>query len=365
MREESEVAAAAAASHHGPSRRPQHCQQLDGSGAAAPLALPGGGGSPESLRNGYVKSCATPLRQDPSKSFFSLLLFPAATFSTSCRALLCLGALTAVVLSLLAFHDQDSAGGQQDGKSWRNPRPLHALLCLTRCLSPLFSIACAFFFLTCYLAGGRRGEHGGGTTHWWLLALPVCCYSGDFVALQCLLPAEGHEAEPQPHVEPQMVLGRLLTVLGSVAALTLLHSSLNLRRSLLVLVFSSLVWLVSLTSLPCVPPALRPLLAGSVGVSGCLLALCGGEHGIFSAQRRGAHHQHPHHSRLPSVEEKVPVIRPRRRSSCVSLGETSASYYGSCKMFRRPSLPCISREQVGVSETGAKNFLRSERPSLS
>uniref|UniRef100_A0A672UP17 Phosphodiesterase n=1 Tax=Strigops habroptila TaxID=2489341 RepID=A0A672UP17_STRHB len=355
MREERE--AAAAASHHGPSRPPQHCQQPDGGGVAAPLALPAGGGSPESLRNGYVKSCATPLRQDPPKSFLSLLLFPAATSSTSCRALLCLGALTAVVLSLLAFHDRDSAGGQQDGRSWWSPRPLHALLCLTRCLSPLFSIACAFFFLTCYLAGGRRGEHGGGTTRWWLLALPVCCYSGDFVALQWLLPAEGHEEEPQPPAEPQMVLARLLTVLGSVAAPTLLQSSLKLRRSLLVLVFSSLVWLVSLTSLHSVPPALRPLLAGSVGVAGCLLALCGGEHGIFSAQRR-AHHQHHHHSRLPSVEEKVPVIRPRRRSSCVSLGETSASYYGSCKMFRRPSLPCISREQMILWDWDLKQWYK-------
>uniref|UniRef100_A0A8B9F6J9 Phosphodiesterase n=1 Tax=Amazona collaria TaxID=241587 RepID=A0A8B9F6J9_9PSIT len=355
MREEREVAAAA--SHHGPSRPPQHCQQLDGGGAAVPLALPGGGGSPESVRNGYVKSCATPLRQDPPKSFLSLLLFPAATFSTSCRALLCLGALTAVVLSLLAFHDRDSAGGQHNGRSWRNPRPLHALLCLTRCLSPLFSIACAFFFLTRYLAGGRRGEHCGGTTRWWLLALPVCCYSGDFVALQCLLPAERHEEEPQP-TEPQMVLGRLLTVLGSVAALTLLHSSLKLRRSLLVLIFSSLVWLMSLTSLHCVPPALTPLLAGSVGVAGCLLALCVGEHGILSVQRRGAQHQQHHHSRLPSVEEKVPVIRPRRRSSCVSLGETSASFYGSCKMFRRPSLPCISREQMILWDWDLKQWYK-------
>ncbi|NXF28542.1 PDE3B phosphodiesterase, partial [Nyctibius bracteatus] len=351
MREDRE---AAAASHHGPSKPPQHCQQPDGGGAAAPLALPGGS-SPESLRNGYVKSCATPLRQDPPKSFLSLLLFPTAASSSS-RALLSLGALAAVVLSLLAFPGRGSAGGQQDGSSWRSPRALHALLCLSRCLSPLFSIACAFFFLTCYLAGGRRGEHGGGTTRWWLLALPVCCYSGDFVALQWLLPAEGHEEEPP--AEPQMVLGRLLTVLASVAALTLLQSSLKLRRRLLVLVFSSLVWLVSLTGLHPLPPALRPLLAGSVGVAGCLLALCVGERGIFSAQSRGAHHQHHHHPRLPSVEEKVPVIKPRRRSSCVSLGETSASYYGSCKMFRRPSLPCISREQMILWDWDLKQWYK-------
>ncbi|NXF01711.1 PDE3B phosphodiesterase, partial [Smithornis capensis] len=345
MREERE-AAAAAASPPGPSRAPQHCPQPDGGGAAAPAALTG---SAETLRNGYVKSCATPLRQDPPKSFLSLLLFPTASSS---RARLALGVLAAAALSLLAFPGRGSARDQQDGSSWRSPRPLHALLCLSHCLSPLFSIVCAFFFLTCYLAGGRRGEHGGGTPRWWLLALPVCCYSGDLVALQWLLPSEGHEEEPQ------MFLGRLLTVLCSVAALTLLQSSLKLRRSLLVLVFSSLVWLVSLTSLHSLPPALRPLLAGTVGVAGCLLALCGGEHGIFSAQSRGAHHQHHRHPRLPSVEEKVPVIRPRRRSSCVSLGETSASYYGSCKMFRRPSLPCISREQMILWDWDLKQWYK-------
>ncbi|NWU19351.1 PDE3B phosphodiesterase, partial [Dyaphorophyia castanea] len=345
MREERE-AAAAAASPPGAGRAPQHCPQPDGGGAAAPAALPG---SAESLRNGYVKSCATPLRQDPPKSFLSLLLFPTASSS---RARLALGVLAAAVLSLLAFPGRGSSRGQQDGSSWRSPRALHALLCLSRCLSPLFSIACAFFFLTCYLAGGRRGEHGGGTTRWWLLALPLCCYSGDFVALQWLLPAEGHEEEPQ------IFLGRLLTVLVSVAALTLLQSSLKLRRSLLVLVFCSLVWLVSLSSLQALPPALGPLLAGTVGVAGCLLALCGGEHGIFSAQSRGAHHQHHRHPRLPSVEEKVPVIRPRRRSSCVSLGETSASYYGSCKMFRRPSLPCISREQMILWDWDLKQWYK-------
>ncbi|NXE49701.1 PDE3B phosphodiesterase, partial [Casuarius casuarius] len=354
MREERE-AAAASASHRGASKLPQHYQQPDGA-AAAPLALPGGGGGPESLRNGYVKSCATPLRQDPPKSFLSLLLLPAAASSSS-RALLSLGALAAVVLSLLAFHGRGSAGGQPDGSSWRSPRPLRALLCLSRCLSPLFSIACAFFFLTCRLARDKRGEHGDGTTRWWLLALPVCCFSGDFVALQWLLPAEGREEESQDPAELQTAAGRLLTMLGSVTALTLLQRSLKLRRSLLILVFSSLVWLVSFTSLNSLPPALRPLLAGLVGVAGCLLALCGWERGIFSAQSRGAHHQQ-HHPRLPSVEEKVPVIRPRRRSSCVSLGEASASYYGSCKMYRRPSLPCISREQMILWDWDLKQWYK-------
>ncbi|KAM7163542.1 cGMP-inhibited 3',5'-cyclic phosphodiesterase 3B isoform 2-T2 [Macrochelys suwanniensis] len=358
MREERE--AAAAASQHGPSKLPQQPPQ-DGGGLAAPLARPGSG--PESLRNGYVKSCVTPLRQDPPKGFLSLLLLPAA----SPRALLSLGALAAFVLSLLLSYGRSSPWGRQGESGWRGPSALRTLLGLSHCLSPLFSIACAFFFLTCYLARDKReepgGGGGGGTSLWWLLALPLCCYSGDFVALQWLLPAEGPRDSPQGPAELQMVAGRLLTVLGSVAVLTLLQSTLKLRRSLLVLVFSSLVWLVSLTSLSSLPPSLRPLLAGSVGVAGCLLALLGWQRGVFSAQSRGAQHQH-HHPRLPSVEEKVPVIRPRRRSSCVSLGETPTSYYGSCKMSRRPSLPCISREQMILWDWDLKQWYKPHHQGL-
>ncbi|CAM5120712.1 unnamed protein product [Eretmochelys imbricata] len=350
MREERE--AAAAASQHGPSKLPQQPPQ-DGGGVAAPLARPGGG--PESLRNGYVKSCVTPLRQDPPRGFLSLLLLPAA----SPRALLSLGALAAFVLSLLLCYGRSSPWGRQGESGWCGPSALRTLLGLSHCLSPLFSIACAFFFLTCYLARDKREEPGGGggTSLWWLLALPLCCYSGDFVALQWLLPTEGHRGSPQGPAELQMVAGRLLTVLGSVAVLTLLQSTLKLRRSLLVLVFSSLVWLVSLTSLSSLPPSLRPLLAGSVGVAGCLLALLGWQRGIFSAQSRGAQHQH-HQPRLPSVEEKVPVIRPRRRSSCVSLGEMPTSYHSSCKMSRRPSLPCISREQMILWDWDLKQWYK-------
>uniref|UniRef100_A0A8C9FV05 Phosphodiesterase 3B n=1 Tax=Pavo cristatus TaxID=9049 RepID=A0A8C9FV05_PAVCR len=317
----------------------------DGAGPPPPPALP------ESLRNGYVRGCATPLRRDPPESFPSPPLCPSAAASSR-RALLSLGALAAVALSLLAFPGRGSAG-PQDGGGWRSPRALHALLSLTRCLSPLFSIACAFFFLTCRLARGERGA-----TRWWLLALPVCCYSGDFVALRWLPPAQGRGEEPLAPGEPRLAAGRLLAALGSVAALTLLQSSAGLRRSLLVLLFSGAVWLVSLTGLQPLPPALRPLLAGSVGVAGCLLALCGAERGIFPARGRAAPQQHHPQPRLPGVEDKVPAVRPRRRSSCVSLGEASGSYYGSSKMFRRPSLPCISREQMILWDWDLKQWYK-------
>jgi len=352
MREERE--AAASVSRRGPGKPPPpHRSQLDGAGPPAPPALP------ESLRNGYVRGCATPLRRDLPESLPSPPLCPsAAAAASSRRGLLSLGALAAVALSLLAFPGRGSAG-PQDGGGWRSPRALHALLSLSRCLSPLFSIACAFFFLTCRLARGERGA-----TRWWLLALPVCCYSGDLVALRWLPPAQGRGEEPLAPGEPRLAAGRLLAALGSVAALTLLRSSAGLRRSLLVLLFSGTVWLVSLTGLQPLPPALRPLLAGSVGVAGCLLALCGAERGIFPERGRAEHQQHHPQPRLPGAEDKVPAVRPRRRSSCVSLGEASGSYYGSSKMFRRPSLPCISREQVGGSGTAGGNFVSGERRSL-
>uniref|UniRef100_A0A8D0HD46 Phosphodiesterase n=1 Tax=Sphenodon punctatus TaxID=8508 RepID=A0A8D0HD46_SPHPU len=335
MREERE----AAATPHGLGKLLS--LQPDGVGPGAPS-----GG--ESLRNGYVKGCVIPLRQDPSRGFLRLLLPPAVSGS---RALLSLGALAAAfVLSLLL------SCGRESG--WRSPpaaAALRTLLGLSHCLSPLFSLACAFFFLTCYL---DRGEPGGGTGLWWLLALPLCCYSGDLVVLQwLLLPPKGEAGAPQqPPAELQLVAGRLLAVLGSVAVLTLLQRSLKLRRSLLVLVFSSLVWLVSLTSLGSLPPALRPLLSASVGMAGCLVALLRRERPLLFSPSRAAQYPQP---RLPlSPEEKVPVIRPRRRSSCVSLGETSTSYYGSCKMSRRPSLPCISREQMILWDWDLKQWYK-------
>ncbi|EHB12902.1 cGMP-inhibited 3',5'-cyclic phosphodiesterase B [Heterocephalus glaber] len=65
-----------------------------------------------------------------------------------------------------------------------------------------------------------------------------------------------------------------------------------------------------------------------------------------------------------TAEEKVPVIRPRRRSSCVSLGETAAGYYGSGKMFRRPSLPCISREQNSGGGNGVDLSVLNEARNM-
>ncbi|KAL8169891.1 UNVERIFIED_CONTAM: hypothetical protein K2H54_059385 [Gekko kuhli] len=279
-----------------------------------------GGGAPR--RNGHVKGCAAaPLPPRPP---------PAGLASR--RALFGLGAAGAA--ALLWGLRGDSAAA--------------ALAGLCGSLSPLFSLACAFFFLARYLA---RDHPGGGLG--WLLALPLCCYAGDWAALQWPLlppprrgqPDKGAPAQAPPPAELQVAAGRLLAALGAVAGLTLWQRRLKLRRSLLVLLFSSLAWLLSLTGLGSLPPALRPLLSALVGAAGCLLAL---ERRLFSAcdspPGRGPQRR-PHHCQPRGAEEKVPVVRPRRRSSCVSLGETATGYHSSCKASRRPSLPCISKEQ--------------------
>ncbi|XP_036181394.1 cGMP-inhibited 3',5'-cyclic phosphodiesterase B isoform X2 [Myotis myotis] len=327
-----------------------------------PPPADGAGSPPESLRNGYVKSSVSPLRQDPPRGFFFhlcrfcnvelLLPSPASPQqprrgSLFSRARLALGALAAFVLALLL-------GAEPESWAAGAARLRTVLSVCSLSLSPLFSIACAFFFLTCFLTRAKRGpspdRSGGGGGSWWLLALPACCYLGDFLVWQWWSwPWDGDAGAVTPYTPPAAA-GRLFLVLSCVGSLTLAHR-VGLQHSILVLLFSSLVWWVSFASLGPLPSALRPLLSCLVGGAGCLLAL-GLDH--FFQIREAFHHP-----RLSSTaEEKVPVIRPRRRSSCVSFGETSAAYQGSCKMFRRPSLPCISREQMILWDWDLKQWYK-------
>uniref|UniRef100_A0A668A4G6 Phosphodiesterase n=1 Tax=Myripristis murdjan TaxID=586833 RepID=A0A668A4G6_9TELE len=270
--------------------------------------------SPESFRNGYVKSCVTPLKQDHQRGFlFNVCRFcnedilNSKVFKISA---LYVGAFVIFAVSFLISRSL------QSDSLW----DLRTFLSgFSQSISPLFSIGCAFFFLTFYLRREKKESN-----KCWLLSLPASCYLGDFLVL-------------------------LLFVLGCVGLLTLIPT-LKLKHSILILVFASVVWLVSFTSLSGLPVLARPFFACFAGVSGSLLGLC------FD-------HYYPSRdapSGISSAEEKVPVIRPRRRSSCVSLGETSTSYYGSCKMPRRPSLPCISREQMILWDWDLKHWYKPQ-----
>ncbi|XP_041918047.1 cGMP-inhibited 3',5'-cyclic phosphodiesterase B [Alosa alosa] len=292
----------------------------------------GNANSTESFRNGYVKSCVTPLKQDHQRGFlFNLCRFCNEDILNSRLfrvSAIYAGAFVVFAVSFLIPRSLQSEHGVLDLRTF--------LSRFSQSISPLFSIGCAYFFLTFYLRRKKRES-----SRCWLLALPASCYFGDFMVLRFLQWGE------EQH-QMQMV-GRLLFVLGCVGLLTLIPT-LKLKHSILILVFASLVWLVSFTSLSCLPLCLRPVLACLAGVSGSLLALCF-DH--YAPPREAP-------SRISNAEEKVPVIRPRRRSSCVSLGETSTSYYGSCKMPRRPSLPCISREQMILWDWDLKQWYKPQ-----
>uniref|UniRef100_A0A673N9V8 Phosphodiesterase n=1 Tax=Sinocyclocheilus rhinocerous TaxID=307959 RepID=A0A673N9V8_9TELE len=292
----------------------------------------GNANNAESFRNGYVKSCVTPLKQDHPRGFlFNVCRFCNEDILKSKLfrgSALYVGALAVLVLSCFISRSFQSEHGVSELRTF--------LFDFSQSISPLFSIGCAYFFLTLYLRRTKRES-----SRCWLLSLPASCYLGDLMVLRLLQWGEEHHQ--------MQMMGRLLFVLGCVGLLTLIPT-LKLKHSVLILVFASLVWLLSFTSLGCLSPFLRPVLACTAGVSGSLLALCF-DHYYPPRETAG---------RIPNAEEKVPVIRPRRRSSCVSLGETSSSYYGSCKMPRRPSLPCISREQMILWDWDLKQWYKPQ-----
>uniref|UniRef100_A0A8C9V541 Phosphodiesterase n=1 Tax=Scleropages formosus TaxID=113540 RepID=A0A8C9V541_SCLFO len=319
----------------------------DGAGSGGGSGGGGGGGTSgsEGFRNGYVKGCVTPLKQDTRRGALGAVLLPLCRLCDAgppgarrgARAV-CVGALAALALSLLASGSLVSrvvSDGGSGGGALRTSLDLRTLLDASRSVSPLFSIGCAFFFLTCYLRRRRRESY-----RCWLVSLPASCFLGDFAVLQLL------QWGDEQHVH---MLGRLFFVLGCVGLLTLVPA-LKLQHSVLILVFASSVWLVSCTSLGALPQPARPLLACLAGVTGALFAIC---FESYQPWREAPH-------RASAAEEKVPVIRPRRRSSCVSLGETSTAYYGSCKMPRRPSLPCISREQMILWDWDLKQWYKPQ-----
>ncbi|XP_078004628.1 cGMP-inhibited 3',5'-cyclic phosphodiesterase 3B isoform X2 [Phascolarctos cinereus] len=320
-----------------------------------------GAGPPrESLRNGYVRSSASPLREDPPRGFLYHvcrlcnveLLLPRASSSSSSspppgpaprrapnEALgsSALGALAGLLLARLLWPEGCARLG----------RPLGLLLRgLSHVLCPLFSLACAFFFFTCFLTRPRRRRlclRRGARRPWGLLALPACCFVGDLVLAQWG-PGPGGQL---------VVLGRLLLVLSCVGVLSLLQP-VQPTRSVLVLLFSGVVWWVSVASLSLLPAALGPLLSWLAGGIGTGLAL--GLDRFFPLREA------PSLPRL-SGDGKVPVIRPRRRSSCVPIGETPTSF-GS-QTSRRPSLPCISREQMILWDWDLKQWSKPHYQNVS
>ncbi|KAI4884372.1 hypothetical protein NFI96_012415 [Prochilodus magdalenae] len=296
-------------------------QQHDGAAAA------------ESLRNGYVKGCVTPLRQDGERG----LLAHACRLCGASEPLrawaACAGGALAALAAAWLLVTASSLSSSSSTSRWSSA--VSALRAFAadawHSASPLFSIGCAYFFLTLYL---RRAERESGRG--WLLALPASCHLGDWLLARFV---ENEDTEEEAQV---VAASRLPLALACAGLLTLAPAALRLRHSVLALALAAAAWLVALGGLGRVPPALRPALAALAGTGGAALGLAFEKRYPARQAMSGA-----------GTDEKVPVVRLRRRSSCAALGEASSACYGGAwKMPRRPSLPCISREQFHSAPFG-------------
>ncbi|XP_051889892.1 LOW QUALITY PROTEIN: cGMP-inhibited 3',5'-cyclic phosphodiesterase 3A [Pristis pectinata] len=240
-------------------------------------------------RNGYVRGCVSPLRRDPGCPVAWGGLAGSGRLLSSAAGVASLSVLLGALLRWL------------DG----------GLLTLLHSALPLFSLMSAFFWLALYLTGCGRGELAP--------RLLAACSLAETL-LQALLVGE----------EQLLSFGATVVLLSCLAAATLMV--LRVSQGVCTILFTSLLRTVSLLSLERVRASWRPFLAYLMGILGVMLA-------------RYAVRILPQGVPLAAAEDKVPVIKRRRRSSSVIAAEMPNSQLGS-KPHRRTSLPCIQRDQI-------------------
>ncbi|KAF7665112.1 hypothetical protein LDENG_00155020 [Lucifuga dentata] len=279
-------------------------------------------------RNGYVKTCVTPLHQDAgSQSWLRLAV------TWTCRGVsfaVCVASVSVILALLLRLVDWDA--GSSNGNSSGSGSPFHFAagcaveLLLTACyfISPVFTLASAAFWVGLYLI--RCGVFV--RTAVFLLAV---CHLGEAAAQSLLRGAE----EQLLSVPATLVV---LCCLGSGALLVV-----RVGQGVSILVFISVIRAVSLVSLSRVRASWRPYLAYLLGLLGVLLARyadrllpASGTSGTGCCSSvTGA-----------KEEEDIPVFKRRRRSSSIAASEMMAHTQSNSKSHRRTSLPCIPRDQT-------------------
>uniref|UniRef100_UPI0037E8CEE2 cGMP-inhibited 3',5'-cyclic phosphodiesterase 3A-like n=1 Tax=Semicossyphus pulcher TaxID=241346 RepID=UPI0037E8CEE2 len=272
-------------------------------------------------RNGYVKTCVTPLQQDAgSQSWLRLAV------TWTCRGVssaVCVASVSVILALLLRLVDWD-AGSSSSGNS-SGPR-LHCavelLLAACYCVSPVFTLICAFFWVGLYLI--RCGVLI--RTALFLLAV---CHLGEAAAQSLLRGAE----------EQLLSLPATLVVLGCLGSGALLV--VRLRQGVSILVFISVIRAVSLISLSRVRASWRPYLAYLLGLLGVLLA----RYADRLLPASGTSGTGCCGSVTGAKEEDIPVFKRRRRSSSIAASEMMAHSQSNSKSHRRTSLPCIPRDQ--------------------
>ncbi|XP_050934842.1 cGMP-inhibited 3',5'-cyclic phosphodiesterase 3A [Lates calcarifer] len=282
-------------------------------------------------RNGYVKTCVTPLHQDAgSQSWVRLAV------TWTCRGVssaVCVASVSVILALLLRLVDWDagSSSSSSNGNSSDSGSRLHFAagcaveLLLTACysVSPVFTLVCAFFWVGLYLI--RCGVRVRSA--FFLLAV---CHLGE-AAAQSLLRG-GSE-------EQLLSLPATLVVLGCLGSGALLV--VRLGQGVSILVFISVIRAVSLVSLSRVRASWRPYLAYLLGLLGVLLA----RYADRLLPASGTSGTGCCGSVTGAKEEDIPVFKRRRRSSSIAASEMMAHSQSNSKSHRRTSLPCIPRDQ--------------------
>nr|XP_019943458.1 PREDICTED: cGMP-inhibited 3',5'-cyclic phosphodiesterase A-like [Paralichthys olivaceus] len=280
-------------------------------------------------RNGYVRTCVSPLQQDAgSQSWLRLAV------TWTCRRLssaVCVASVSVILALLLTLVDWDAgSSSRSSGNSSGSGSGLHSaagcavevLLTVYYSVSPVFSLVCAFFWVGLYLI--RCGVLVRSA-----LFLLAVCHLGEAAAQSLLRGAE----------EQLLSLPATLVVLGSLGSGALLV--VRLGQGVSIVVFVSLIRAVSLVSLSRVRASWRPYLAYLLGLLGVLLARYADR--LLPASGTGG--TGCCGSVTGAKEEDIPVFKRRRRSSSIAASEMMAHCHNNSKSHRRTSLPCIPRDQ--------------------
>ncbi|XP_051746676.1 cGMP-inhibited 3',5'-cyclic phosphodiesterase 3A isoform X6 [Ctenopharyngodon idella] len=261
----------------------------------------------ESVRNGYVRTCVTPVEQD---CWHSCLRSRRSLSSAVCVASL------SVLLALLAHQSADWDAERAHAHSGSPALHLVTLVELVwQLLSPVFTLVCAFFWVGVYL-----------------LRCGVLIRTAVFLLTVCHL----GEAAAQSLLDAQQLYSFTATALVLLACLASgALMVVRLGQGISVLLFISIIRTVSLLSLQKVRASWRPYLAYLLGVLGVLLA----RYADRLLPEQGASHRE-------GSRGDIPVFKRRRRSSSVVSSDMAQHGQSRSKSHRRTSLPCLQRDQM-------------------
>uniref|UniRef100_A0A3Q2CSD9 Phosphodiesterase n=1 Tax=Cyprinodon variegatus TaxID=28743 RepID=A0A3Q2CSD9_CYPVA len=268
-----------------------------------------------------METCATPLLWDKRRETWLRL---SATWT--CRRVssaVCVASVSALVALLLRLVEWDA--GRSSGNSSCVGSRFHSaagcaaelLFAACRCVSPVFTLVCAFFWLwLCFIRCGLPIRSA--------LILLALCHLGEAAAQSLLRGAEELSS-----------LTATLVVLGCLGGGALLV--VRPGQGVSILVFISVIRAVS----PLCLSSWRPYLAYLLGLLGVLLA----SYADRLLPASGTSGTGCCGSVTGPKEEDIPVFKRRRRSSSIAASEMMAHSQSNSKSHRRTSLPCIPRDQ--------------------